>query len=139
MLHNAFNALAGFHRTARHENRGNIQTHRRQEHTGSNLVAVRDTYERIRAVSVHHVFDRVGNEVARRQGIEHAVVAHRNAVIDRNGVEFFRHAASFTNSASHQVAHIFQVHVTGHELGVRVSNRNNRFAEIIITHAGCAP
>ena len=90
-------------------------------------------------MSVHHVFDRVGNEVARRQGIEHAVVAHRNAVIDRNGVEFFRHAASFTNSASHQVAHIFQVHVTGHELGVRVSNRNNRFAEIIITHAGCAP
>ena len=66
-------------------------------------------------------------------------MAHRNAVINRDGVEFFRHTASLTNSASHQVTHIFQVHVTGHELGVGVGNRNNRFAEIIITHAGCAP
>ena len=64
VLHNAFNALAGFHRAARNENCGDIQAHRRQEHTGGDLVAVRDTYERIRAVSVHHVFDRVGNEVA---------------------------------------------------------------------------
>ena len=64
VLHNAFNALAGFHRAARHKNRGNIQAHCCQEHAGGDLVAVRDTYERVRAVSVHHVFDRVGDEVA---------------------------------------------------------------------------
>ena len=64
VLHNAFNALAGFHGATRHENCGDIQAHRRQEHAGGDLVAVRDTYERIRTVSVHHVFDRIGNEVA---------------------------------------------------------------------------
>ncbi len=34
VLHNAFNALAGFHGTARHENCGDIQAHRCQEHAG---------------------------------------------------------------------------------------------------------
>lgn len=66
-------------------------------------------------------------------------MAHGNTVIHRNGVEFFGDTARCFNLAGDHLAQIFQVDVSGDELGERVDDGNNRFAEIAILHAGRAP
>src|SRR5690606_39546038 len=85
--------LAGLHGAARYEHTGNVQAHGGHQHSRGDLVAVRDTDHGVSAVRVHHVFDRIGNEFARWQRIQHAAVTHRNTVVDRNRVEFLRHTA----------------------------------------------
>ena len=57
-------------------------------------------------MGVRHIFDAVGDELARGQRIEHAVVAHRDAVIDRNGVELLGDAARRLDLARDQLAKI---------------------------------
>ena len=64
VLNNSFNGSTGFHRATRNEDRRNVQTHSGDEHTGGDLVAVRDTHQRIGAVSVDHVLDRICNHLA---------------------------------------------------------------------------
>lgn len=88
---------------------------------------------------IDHIFDRVGDKLTRRQRIKHSVMAHGDAVIDRNGVEFLGDTASAFDFARDELAEVLQVHVAGHELGERVHHGNNRLAEILILHAGGAP
>ncbi len=66
-------------------------------------------------------------------------MTHSDAVIDRNGVEFFRHAAGSFNLIGNQLAQIAQMNVSRHELGERVNDGDNRFAEIRVSHSCCAP
>ena len=66
-------------------------------------------------------------------------MAHRDTVINGDGVEFLGDAASLTDSAGDQFTHVLQVHVTGHELGERVRDSNNGLTEIVIAHAGGTP
>src|SRR5690606_16929125 len=109
--------LAGFHRAAGNEYHRDVQTQGGHQHAGGDLVAVGDADDGIGAVGVNHVFDRVGNDLPAGQGVQHAVVAHGDTVIHRDGVELLGHAASLFDFAGNQLAHVLQVHVTGHELG----------------------
>ena len=59
----------------------------------------------------------VGDQLARGQAVEHAVMAHGDAVIDGDGVEFLGHAAGRLDLARDQLAEVLQVDVAGHELG----------------------
>ena len=88
---------------------------------------------------VDHVFDAVGDELARRQRIEHAVMAHGDAVVDGDGVELLGDAAGRLDLARDQLAEVLQVHVARHELGEGVDHRDDRLAEIAVLHAGGAP
>ena len=90
-------------------------------------------------MGVGHIFDAVGDELARGQRIEHAVVAHGDAVVDSDGVEFLGDAARGLDLARDQLAEILQVHVAGHELGEGIGDGDDRLAEIAVLHAGCAP
>ena len=90
-------------------------------------------------MSVGHVFDAVGDELARRQRIEHAVVAHGDAVVDGDGVELLGDPARRLDLARHQLAEILQMHMAGHELGERIGDGDDRLAEIAVFHAGRAP
>ena len=139
VLNNTLNALTGLHGAAGHKDSGDVQAHSRQKHTGGDLVTVRDADQGVGTVRVHHVLDRVSNQVAGRQRVEHPVVAHRDTVINGDGVEFLGDAASLTDSAGDQFTHVLQVHVTGHELGERVRDSNNGLTEIVIAHAGGTP
>ena len=47
-------------------------------------------------------------------------MAHGDAVIDRDGVEFLGDAAGLLDLARHQLPEVFQMHVAGHELGERI-------------------
>ena len=57
------------------------------------FVAIGNTHQRVGAMGIDHVFQAVGNQVPRRQAIEHAVMAHGDPVIDGDRVEFLGDAA----------------------------------------------
>ena len=139
VLNNTLNALAGLHGAARDKDGGDVQAHSRQKHTGGDLVTVRDADQRVGTVRVDHVLDRVSNQIAGRQRVEHTVVTHRDTVINSDGVKFLGDAASLTNRAGDQLTHVLQVHVAGHELGEGVRDSNNGLAEVVIAHAGGTP
>ena len=131
--------LAGFHRSARHEDCRDVQAQGRHEHAGRNLVAVGNAHHGVGAVGVHHVFHAVGDELARGQRIKHAVVAHGDAVVDGDGVEFLGHAARGFDLTRDHLPQILEVHVAGHELGEAVHDRDDGLAEVPILHAGGTP
>ena len=130
---------AGFHGAAGDEDCGDVQAHGGQEHAGGDLVAVGDAHEGVGAVRVDHGFDAVGDEVAAGQGVEHAVVAHGDAVVDGNRVEFLGDATGCFDGSGDEVAHVLQVHVAGDELGEGVGDGDDRLAEVAVRHAGGAP
>ena len=66
-------------------------------------------------------------------------MAHRDAVIDRDGVELLGDAAGFFDFARDELAEILQMHVPGHELGERIDHGDDRLAKILVLHAGGAP
>ena len=78
--------------------------------------------------TLHHVLDRVGDGVARGQRVEHAVVTHRDAVVDRDRVELARDAARLGDRVGHDAAHGCEVRVAGNELGERVRDGDDRLA-----------
>ena len=131
--------MTGFHRASRAEDGGDVQSHRCHEHTRSDFVAVADANHCIGAVSVHHIFNAVGNQVARGQRIQHAVVTHGYAVVDGYGVEFGGKAAETFNFSFHFLSNLVQVSVSGDKLSERVNHGNNRFAHLLGLHAVSNP
>ena len=131
--------LAGLHRAARDEDDGNVQPHRRHQHARRDLVAVRDADNGVGTMRVDHIFHTVGDEVAAGQRIEHAAVAHGDAIIHRDGVEFLGDAARRLDLAGDQLAQILQMHMARDKLGKAVGHRDDRLAEIRVRHAGGAP
>ena len=129
----------GFHRSARNKNRRDIEAHRRHQHPGGDFVAVADADHGIRLVGVDHVFHAVGDDFARRQRIEHPVVAHGDPVIDGDGVEFRGKTALRFDQAFDKLAHVVEVDVARHERAERVDDGNDRLAELAVLHAVGAP
>src|SRR4051812_30600042 len=66
-------------------------------------------------------------------------MAHRDAVIDCDGVELLGDAASLLDLACDQLAEILQMDMAGYELREGVDDGDDRFAEILVGHAGGAP
>ena len=111
-----FDDLARFHRTARDEHDRDIQPHRRHQHARRDLVAIRDAHHRIGAMRIDHVFNGIGDQFARRQRVQHAAMAHGNAVIDGDRVEFLGHAAGRFDFTRDELTEVFQVDMAGNEL-----------------------
>ena len=104
--------------------RRDVEAQRGHQHPGRDLVAVGDAHQRIGAVGVRHVFHRSAIS-SRGQRVQHAVVAHRDAVVHRDGVELWRRRRRL-DLARHQLPEVLQVHVPGTELGERVGDRDDR-------------
>ena len=62
-------------------------------------------------------------------------MTHGNTIVDRDGVEFFGNTAGLLFPVR-RVGPILKMHVAGHELSKRIDDRNNRFAEVGVFHAG---
>ena len=90
-------------------------------------------------MGVGHVFDAVGDQFARGQRIEHAVVAHGDAVIHGDGVELLGDPAGGLDLPRHQLPEVLQMHMAGDELGEGIGDGDDRLAEIPVLHAGRAP
>ena len=131
--------LAGFHRPARNEHDGDVQAQCRHQHARGDLVAVGDTHQGVGAMGVAHVFHRIGDQVAAGQRIQHAAVTHGDAVVHGDGVELAGHATGRLDLARHQLPHILQMHMAGHELGEGIGDGDDRLGEILVLHACRAP
>src|SRR5699024_4733204 len=129
----------GLHRAARHEHDRDVQAQRRVEHARGDLVAVGDAHQGVGRVRVDHVLDRVGDDLAGRQRVEHAVVAHGDAVVHGDGVELAGDATGGGDRLRDNVADVLEVHVARHELGVRIRDGDDRLPEVLVGHAGGAP
>ncbi|MND97492.1 hypothetical protein D3C80_898130 [compost metagenome] len=66
-------------------------------------------------------------------------MAHGDAVVDRDGVEFLGHATGAFDLAGDQLAQVLQVYVTWDELGERVGDGDDRLFEIFVFHPGGTP
>ena len=131
--------VASFHRAAAHEDCRNVEAHGGHEHTRSHLVAVGDANEGVGAVGVSHVFGGVRNQVAGGKAVEHAVVAHGDTVIDRDGVHFLRDTAGGFNRAGDHLAQVLQVNVARNKLGIAVHHANHRLAKVFHLGSCCVP
>ena len=131
--------FARFHRTARDEDRRDVEPHRGEQHARRDLVAVRDADEGVGHVGLDHVLDAVGDQVPGRKRVEHPGVAHRDAVVDGDRVELDAPAPRRVDDFLPALADVVEMDVAGHELGETVGDRDDRLAEIGIGHAGGAP
>src|SRR5690606_1258014 len=111
------------HGAAGDEDHRDVQAHGGHEHAGRDLVAVGDAHHGIGTVGVDHVFHRVRDDVAAGQGIQHAIVAHGNAIVHGNGIELLGYAARGFDLACDELTQVLQVHVSGHELGEGIDHR----------------
>ncbi len=131
--------LARFHGAAGDEDHRYVDAQGGHQHPRGDLVAVGDADHGIGAVGVDHVLHGIGDELPRRQRIEHAAVAHGDAVIHGDCVELLGDATRGFDLAGHQLAQILEVNVTGHELGEGVDHGYDGLAKILICHAGGTP
>jgi len=131
--------LARLHGTTGDEDGGKVEAQGGHQHARRDLVAVRDADEGVGAVGIDHVLDGVGDQLARRQAIQHALVAHGDAVIHRDGVELLRHRARLVDLLGHEIAERLEMDVAGHELGVGVGDGDNGLDEVRLGGAGGPP
>ncbi|MBS1196587.1 MAG: hypothetical protein H6R18_372 [Proteobacteria bacterium] len=66
-------------------------------------------------------------------------MAHGNAVVDGDGVEFLGDAAGRFDFAGNHLTQILQVYMPRHKLGEGIDHGNDGFAEIAFLDAGGAP
>ena len=95
---------AGLHRAAGDEHGRDVQPQRGEQHARRDLVAVGDADQRVGAVRVDHVLDRVGDQLAATAASRACRVAHRDAVVDGDGVELAGHAARRADRAGDDLA-----------------------------------
>src|SRR5581483_9202574 len=117
---------------------GDVQPHCGDQHPGRDLVAVRDADHRVGAVRVHHVLDRVGDEFPAGQGVQHAAVPHRDAVVHRDRVEFARYRTGRAHRVGDHLADFAQVDVPGDEFGEAVGHGDDRLADVLAGYTGGA-
>ena len=126
---------AGFHGASGNEDGGDVEPHGGDEHARSDLVAVADADEGVGLVGVDHVLDAVRDDVAGRERIEHAVVAHGDAVVDGDGVELGRETAQALDLFLHDLARLVQMHVAGDELCKGIGNGDDWLAGLLLFHS----
>lgn len=90
-------------------------------------------------MGIGHIFDAVGNDLARGQRIKHAVVPHGDAVVDGDGVEFRGETAERFDPLLDVLSDLVQVHVSRNQLGERVGDADDRTAELLFAHAVGTP
>ena len=90
-------------------------------------------------MGVDHIFCAVGNDLAAGKRVEHAIVAHSDAVIHGDCVKFLRDTACLFDFARDELTQVLEVHVTRDELGEGVYDSDDGLAEIVVFHACGAP
>ena len=130
---------AGLHRTARYEYRRNVQAHGCHQHPRSDLIAVRDADHRIDLVRIAHILNAVGDQIPRRQGIEHSVVSHSDTVIDSDRVELGCETPLFGDPLFDLLSNLVQMYVSRHKLCKRIDNSDHRLSELFVFHSVGSP
>ena len=110
---------AGEHGTAADDDRRDVHPDRCHDHAGDNLVAIGDKHDAVQHMGGDHRLDAVGDELARRQRIVHAVVSHRDAVAHSDGRNEHGGAAREPDARLDGVRELVEVDVPGDDLAER--------------------
>jgi hypothetical protein len=124
--------LAGCDRTAIEHDAGDVQAQERHARGRNRLVAGDERDDRIETVAARDQFDRIGDHLAADERGLHPLGAHRDAVADRDGVEFERRAARRANAGAHVIGEAAQVEIARHRVGPRVRDEDQRFLEVVV-------
>jgi len=124
--------VSRLHRTARNEDRGDVDPQCTHEHPRDDLVAVGDTDEAVEFVGVHHGLDAVGDQLAAGEAVKHPVVPHRNPVVDADGVELKRYPARFADRFFDDTAVFLEEKVPRDNVDVRIRHPDERFVEVLV-------
>ena len=81
-------------------------------------------------MGAHHALDAIRDELARRETVFHAGMAHGDAVVHADGVELERYAAGLANGFLGELAQFVEVHVSGDDFVETVADGDKRFVEI---------
>ena len=100
------------------------------QHAGHDLVAVRDADHAVKAMRLEHGLDAVRDQFARRQRIQHARMAHGDAVVHADGVEDERHAAGLAHEAFDELPHLVEVGVPGNAIGIGIGDGDERLVPV---------
>jgi hypothetical protein len=132
--------LAGFHGSAGHEHRRDIDPRDSHHHAGNDLVAIGDADHAVETMGAEHGFHAIGDQFATGQGILHAHVPHGDAVVDADGVEFKGNSPGGAHGVTHFFAHHVQMGMARDNLHKGIADRDKRFIEIGfgLDHAGRA-
>ena len=119
--------FAGAHRAAGSEDGWNVQTHGAHEHSGNDFVAVRNADHGVEGMCGTHGFHAVRDDFTAGEGVFHSGVSHGDAVADCDGVEFVGNAAGFADGVADDFTDLFEVAVSGDDVGVGVADSDKGF------------
>ena len=120
------------HRSAADKKGRNIDPECSHNHTRRDLVAVGDTDHRVEFVGVHDRFDRIGDDFAAGERVEHSVVPHCDTVIHTDGVELKRYTAALSDLLLDDRGIFVQKKMSGNNFDKGVGDADKRFVEIFI-------
>ena len=120
-------------RAAVEVDRRQIHPSHRHQHARLGLVAARDPDERVQALRVHHQLDGVGDQIARHQRCLHPLVAHRDAVGDRDRRELERDAPALADAFLRERRELVEVVVARRHLVPRRGHRDLWLIEVVLT------
>ena len=127
--------LARQDRAAIHEDRRPVQPRHRHHAARHVLVAPANRHEAVKPLAAHDRLDRVGDDLARHQGVLHPLRSHRDAVGDRDGVEDDRLAAGLVDPLRHAHRELVDVHVARRDHGPRRGHPHLRLLEVLLLEA----
>ena len=126
--------MPGQDRAAVQEDGGQVEADGRHHHAGQALVAAGDRDDAVEALGVDHELDGVGDDLPGDERGPHALRPHRDAVGDGDGRELERVAAGLPHPRLRPVGELVEVEVAGRDLVPRGRHRDQRLAEVVISH-----
>jgi hypothetical protein len=96
--------LAWHDRAGVQEDAGKVEPRGGHEHARQALVAASQQHGAVHALGHHHCLDGVGDDLPGHEREVHALMAHRDAVGDRDGSELHREAACRVHALLHGVS-----------------------------------
>ena len=125
------------HRAATDEDSGDVQANCSHQHSRNDLVAIWDADHSVKSVRGDDCFNRIRNEFTAGEGVVHAHVPHRDAIIYANGIKFKRHATCCPNRFLDETPKFLQVDVARNDVNVTVANGNEGFRHVFIANPSC--
>jgi hypothetical protein len=127
--------LTGHDRAGVHEHAGQVEPCRCHQHARQGLVTPGEQHRPVETLSHHHRLDRVGDHLARHQREVHALVAHRDAVGDRDGAELQRVATRSVHAVLDRRRQPVEREVARGDLVPARGDPDLRLGEVCVAHA----
>ena len=122
----AIGVSSGEHGTAADKDGGQIQPRGGHQHSGDDLIAVRDHNQGIEGMADGHDFDGIGNKLAACERVFHPRVVHGDTVTDADGRKFHGCAAGHVDTRLYGVCDFIQVDMTGYDAVYRIGDTDDR-------------